>query len=156
MSALSDKIEAWLKERLDEEEGSFQFTRNVLAEKMNCVPSQITYVLSTRFTNRQGYLIESKRGGGGSIRIRRIDWSGPAQFIMHTVNTMSDELTQAQCRILLRNLHDAGVLNSETLPIFRAALSNQVLAPLSPPDRDRMRARLFNNMLTSLITSEEE
>lgn len=156
MSALSDRIEQWLKERLDEEEGTFRFTRNLLAEQMNCVPSQITYVLSTRFTNSQGYLIESKRGGGGSIQIRRIDWQEPAQYIMHTVNTLEDSLSQSECRVLLTNLHDANILNEESYRLFRAALSNNALAPLEPLVRDRMRARLFANMLTSLLAGQEE
>lgn len=156
MSALSDRIEEWLKKRLDEEEGSFRFTRNVLAEQMNCVPSQITYVLSTRFTNSQGYLIESKRGGGGSIQIRRIDWQEPAQYIMHTVNTLEDSLSQSECRVLLTNLHEAEVLNDEAYRLFRAALSNNALAPLEPATRDQMRARLFANMLTSLLAGQGE
>ena len=126
MSAISDRIEDWLKARLDEENGSFEFTRNELALLMNCVPSQITYVLSTRFTNSQGYLIESHRGGGGSIVVHRINWEEPSQFIMHTVNSLP------------------------------AALSNRSLAPLSGEQRDELRSRLLANMLCALLTGSAE
>lgn len=156
MSAISDRIEDWLKARLDEENGSFEFTRNELALLMNCVPSQITYVLSTRFTNSQGYLIESHRGGGGSIVVHRINWEEPSQFIMHTVNSLPACLSQAQARVLLNNLADAGVIDSLNLSLMTAALSNRSLAPLSGEQRDEMRSRLLANMLCALLTGNPE
>lgn len=154
MSALSDRIEAFLKSQLDQTEGSFEFTRNELAARMNCVPSQITYVLSTRFTNSQGYLIESRRGGGGSVVIRRIAWEEPAQFIMHTVNTLSERVSQSQAGVILKNLYHADIINAQAYRLMAGALSNHALAPLAPEDRDLLRARLLGNMLCALLTED--
>ena len=156
MSAISDRIEAWLKARLDEKDGSFEFTRNELALLMNCVPSQITYVLSTRFTNSHGYLIGGHHSGGGSIVVHRISWEEPSQFIMHTVNSLPACLSQAQARVLLNNLADAGVIGSLNLSLMTAALSNRSLAPLSGEQRDELRSRLLANMLCALLTGSAE
>ena len=72
MARLVDVIEMMIKEMLDENNGAAVINRSDLAERVNCVPSQITYVISTRFTNGQGYIVESRRGGGGQIRISRV------------------------------------------------------------------------------------
>ena len=81
---LSNIIEEFIKEML-EESREIELQRNELANRFNCVPSQITYVISTRFSPERGYSVESRRGGGGYIRISRVR-SGPRELIMHTVN----------------------------------------------------------------------
>ena len=68
MAKISDMIEDLINQMIQDNSGSVEISRNELAEQLNCVPSQITYVISTRFTNGQGYVVESRRGGGGSIR----------------------------------------------------------------------------------------
>ena len=73
MARISDLIEVLIKQMIEENDGMVEITRAELADQVNCVPSQITYVLSTRFSCGQGYLVESRRGGGGMIRIRQVE-----------------------------------------------------------------------------------
>ena len=91
------------------------------------MPSQITYVISTRFTNGQGYVVESRRGGGGSIRIKRVAYSTPAMYLMHAVNALSPQLTQREAQVLLQNLLDYDILDQETANLILAAVSNKAL-----------------------------
>jgi len=77
MARISDLIEDIIKQIIEQNDGRVEITRSELADRVNCVPSQITYVLATRFTNNQGYLVESRRGGGGWIRIRRVSLEYP-------------------------------------------------------------------------------
>lgn len=91
MARLSDVIECMIKQMLEDNNGSAIISRSVLAEQVNCVPSQITYVLSTRFTNGQGYLVESRRGGGGQIRIARILHVSSTEYLMHSINSLGDD-----------------------------------------------------------------
>ena len=69
---LSDEITAYILHMLDQTAGEAELQRNELAEELGCVPSQINYVLTSRFTPEQGYIVESRRGGGGYIRVRRV------------------------------------------------------------------------------------
>ena len=107
MAKVSDLIEEIIKEMMDENDGFAEITRGALAEMVNCVPSQVTYVLSTRFTNGQGYRVESRRGGGGSIRIYKIDLQNDLTgYIMHVVNSMGVALSQQQADVFIRNFVD--------------------------------------------------
>ena len=82
MARLSDLIEETIKQMIATNNGMVEITRSKLAEMVNCVPSQITYVLSTRFTNGQGYVVESRRGGGGWIRIQRVVLGTGSEYLM--------------------------------------------------------------------------
>ena len=67
----SDIISAFIKQLLEQSDGIVELQRNELAQHFNVVPSQISYVITSRFTPEHGYITESRRGGGGCIRIRR-------------------------------------------------------------------------------------
>lgn len=74
MSNLANNIESYLKRLLDMSPSAvIVLQRKELADRFKCVPSQINYVVSTRFTPERGYLVESKRGGGGYLRLKRLD-----------------------------------------------------------------------------------
>ncbi len=150
MARLSDVIEQLLKEMMSESDGSIEINRNELAQRINCVPSQITYVLSTRFTNGQGYLVESRRGGGGSIRIRhlvQVDDGGA--YLMHAINAleMQDELSQHDAEITINNCVDYMAFGHEIAEVMKAGLSDRALAVLPPEMRDAVRLGIFKNML---------
>ncbi|MGI6334583.1 MAG: CtsR family transcriptional regulator [Saccharofermentanales bacterium] len=151
MSRISDYIEALLKEMMDENNGLVEISRNSLADRINCVPSQITYVLSTRFTNDQGYLVESRRGGGGWIRIRRVKMTKPTQYLMHAMNTIGDRLSQHQIEVLTRNFLDYEIIEDVEARLLQAATSDRSLSEIATDQRDRTRVAIFKNMLTSLI-----
>ena len=128
-----------------------EITRNTLADSINCVPSQITYVLSTRFTNDQGFLVESRRGGGGWIRIRRVEMNTPTRYLMHALNTIGDSLSQHQAEVLIRNFLDYEVIGKLEARLLMAATSDQTLGDVAQELKDRVRMAIFKNMLTSLI-----
>lgn len=152
MARLADDIEALLKSMLEEQDGLLEFTRSELADTMNCVPSQITYVLRSRFTNQQGYVVESRRGGGGSIRIRRVSGATDASFLMHVVNALSSELSQQEATVILENLAADGHLDQRERTLMKAAVSAPALRAL-PRDTARiLRSELLANMLCALAT----
>ena len=88
---MSDTIEEFIKELLKDDD-ELEIQRNELAEQFNCVPSQINYVIATRFKPSQGYYVESRRGGGGHIKIKKINVT-KSNLIMHTINSMGDSIT---------------------------------------------------------------
>lgn len=151
MARISDLVEQIIKQMISDNNGTVEITRAELADQVNCVPSQITYVLSTRFTNNQGYLVESRRGGGGWIRIRRVSMATPTHYLMHALNTIGNNLSQHQADILIRNFIDYDIINDREASLLRAAVSDRVLNLIESGQRDQLRMVLFKNMLTSLI-----
>jgi transcriptional regulator of stress and heat shock response len=151
MARISDHIEALLKKMMDENSGSIEITRNTFADTVNCVPSQITYVLATRFTNDQGFLVESRRGGGGWVRIRRVEMTSPTQYLMHALNTIGISLSQHQAEVLVRNFVDYDIICDREARLLMAATSDHCLAEVGIEHKDRIRMIILKNMLTSLI-----
>lgn len=151
MARISDHIELLLKQMMDQNNGSIEISRNSLADRINCVPSQITYVLSTRFTNNQGFLVESRRGGGGWIRIRRVEMKTPTHYLMHALNNIGDSLSQHQAEVLIRNFLDYEIIRDREARLLQAATSDRSLLEINVEQKDRVRMYIFKNMLTSLI-----
>lgn len=151
MARISDLVEAILKQMIEQNGGRIEITRSELADRVNCVPSQITYVLATRFTNDQGFLVESRRGGGGWIRIHRVQLDGKAPYLMHALSAIGDSLTQHQAEILIRNFLDYDVVAEREGLLIRSAVSDHSLSEIEPDRKDRIRMIIFKNMLTSLI-----
>lgn len=147
---LSDIIEEWIKQTINEDENKYiDLQRNELANKFNCVPSQINYVISTRFNTQNGYYVESRRGGGGYIRIRKIDYS-KSKYIMHIVNSIGDSLTNQESIIFINNLYENGFLSENETKLLKVATNDKVLQ-LSFDIKDKVRANIFKNMLINLI-----
>jgi transcriptional regulator CtsR len=151
MARISDHIEALLKQMMDQNNGSIEITRNTFADRVNCVPSQITYVLATRFTNDQGFLVESRRGGGGWIRIRRVEMASPTQYLMHALNAIGDNLSQHQAEVLIRNFVDYDIIREREARLLMAATSDRCLSEVGIERKDHIRMIIFKNMLISLI-----
>lgn len=149
--ATSDLIARFIMDALDDADGSAELQRNTLADRFGCVPSQINYVISTRFSPERGYIVESRRGGGGYIRISRVHTS-PSQLVMHTVNAVGDELDYPTAAALLQNMVNAGALDAKSAGLILAACGNNALRPVPPPYRDPARASLFKYMLMSTIS----
>lgn len=154
MARLSDIIEEIIKQMIEENHGYAVISRSTLAERVNCVPSQITYVLSTRFTNGQGYIVESRRGGGGEIRIARVQRVSSTDYLMHTVNSLGNDLSQQEADIYLRNFLDYGIVKESQAQLMKAALSDQSLVSVDADKKAIVRMEIFKNMLVSLIVSE--
>lgn len=146
---LSDLIEEYIKELMDENDDFTEFGRNELAQYFNCVPSQINYVISTRFSPERGYYVESRRGGGGNIKIKRIDVTKD-QYVMHLINSIGDVITQQEADIIINNLLKLEITTSDVGKIMRVATNDKVLN-LPIEYKDATRSRILKNMLLNLV-----
>ena len=146
---MSDVIEDFIKELFDEDESDLiEIQRNELAQHFNCVPSQINYVISTRFKPSQGYYVESKRGGGGNIKIRKIN-NTKSDYIMHIINNVGKTITTNDIDILLSDFLTYNVITEQEAKLLKVATSDNVLK-LDKDIRDEVRARIFKNMLLNI------
>lgn len=154
---LSDSIEQFIKELLNQESTEVELKRNELAEYFGCAPSQINYVLATRFSPDHGYLTESRRGGGGYIRIVRVVQSG-SQRLMYLVNDrIGDSLTEEECMRLISQLKDQKLVTEDEAVLMASALNARALGvPVSAVMKDAIRARMMKNMLTAVAARNRE
>ena len=143
---ISDLIAEFITELLHESGGNTQLQRAQLASRFACAPSQINYVLATRFSPERGYVVVSRRGEGGYIHIRRVE-VGPERLIMHTVNAIGEEIDPQSVQAFLQNLLDAGALSHSTARIMAAALGDAALRPAPPQVKNKIRASIFKQML---------
>ncbi len=151
---LSDEITAYILHIMETaENGAAELQRNVLAEELGCVPSQITYVLTSRFTPENGYVVESRRGGGGYIRVRRVVPQENVTPLMHVVNSIGEALVPAAAEAILQSLVYQGFLNNRTAGVMAAALSDRCYREIPTEQRDRLRATLLKQMLTAYQVS---
>lgn len=143
--SLSNAIASMICDML-EEEGAAEFKRNSLAQNLGCAPSQINYVISSRFTPEKGFIVESRRGGGGSIRISRINYSGES-LLMHIVNSVGSRLDEKDCRNHLMNLLYAKLISEHEAKMIAAATADSVLKGVEAQERDTVRAAIFKQIL---------
>ncbi len=150
MASLSDFIENHLLDLLKKAGDVLEIHRSKLAEKFNCVPSQINYVLETRFTTERGFLVESRRGGGGFIRITklRLDPNDGLHQLIH--DTIGDRLHQEAALGYVKRLADHGLLTTREAAIISAAVNREVL-DLEVFTRDRIRASILKAMLLAML-----
>lgn len=146
---LSDLIEEYIKDLINDNDEYTEFGRNELAQYFNCVPSQINYVIATRFSPERGYYVESRRGGGGNIKIKRINVSKD-KYVMHIINSISNVITQQDADIIISNLVNYGVTNADVAKIMRVAVNDKVLS-LPIEYKDATRSRILKNMLLNLV-----
>ncbi len=146
---MSDLVAQYIMQMLDEQNGSAEIQRNELAGNLGCVPSQINYVITSRFTPEQGYIVESRRGGGGYIRISRVKMDrGTA--IMHIINSVGATLEKATAEVMLNNMLQRNMLQLQSAKLIAAALSDRTLSQVEQDKRDTVRADLFKNMLLTI------
>lgn len=145
---ISDIIEEFIKDMFDGDDSAI-IQRNDLAEHFNCVPSQINYVISTRFTPVQGYYVESQRGGGGFIKIKKVNLTH-SDYLMHIITSIGDEISAKEVDIFIKNFTDKGVIDENEAKLLRSATSDNALT-LSKNIRDVIRARIFKSMLINLV-----
>ncbi|NLT57711.1 MAG: CtsR family transcriptional regulator [Clostridiales bacterium] len=147
---ISDLIACFINDALAGEDGCAELQRSELAQRFNCVPSQINYVIATRFSPEHGYIVESRRGGGGYIRIRRIR-TDPRNLVIHTVNAIGEEIDCGTVRAFLSNLLGTEVIDQQSARLMEAALGDQALKLLPPELRDAVRADVFRQMLIQTV-----
>lgn len=147
---ISDAIAAYILGVMERTgNGTAELQRNTLAEELGCVPSQISYVLTSRFTPEKGYIVESRRGGGGYIRIQRVRYQSAAAPILHTLNAIGEELAAGSAQAILENLLYEKCLTAEQARIMAAALSDKAYRDIPAEQRDRLRAAVMKQMLAA-------
>lgn len=144
---ISDLIEQMLMEMISSSDGSVEIRRNILANQLNCVPSQINYVIKTRFTPERGYSIESRRGGGGSVTIRRVE-SQSDSFMVSLIQSVGNSLDRDSANAYLSRLLSYSLISSREAAIMAAALSDK---SIPGSQKNEARAVLFKNMLLGII-----
>lgn len=148
---MSDIITREIIRMLNEsEENTAEIQRNEFAGLIGCAPSQINYVLSSRFTPEHGYIIESRRGGGGYIRIKRVMLNS-SSALMHVINSIGDTIDAMTTRIVIENCLEAGLISGDTARLMAAAVSNSVMQSLPPVLKDTLRAAILKQMLLTQI-----
>ncbi len=146
---MSDLVAQYILNMLEAQDGSAEIQRNELAGSLGCVPSQINYVITSRFTPEQGYIVESRRGGGGYIRISRVKMD-KGTAVMHIVNSVGNTLDRATAEAMLNNMLQRELMQLQTAKVIAAALSDRTLQSIEQERRDKLRADLFKNMIITL------
>lgn len=149
---LTDHIARLIEEMLNESNGILELQRNEMASKLGCVPSQISYVISSRFTPERGYVIESRRGGGGYIRIVRKQM-GRDEYLMHFFCAIGDRIDEREALAYLQNLWGNDCITERELRISASALSAAALSSLPIELRPIVRADLFKQIILSLMSN---
>ncbi|AHN23775.1 CtsR family transcriptional regulator [Lysinibacillus sphaericus] len=150
MRNISDIIEGYLKQVLElGGEGHIEIKRSEIADKFQCVPSQINYVINTRFTAERGYLVESKRGGGGYIRILRVRANSQIDLIDDVLLQIEGGASQTVAEDLVYRLIDEQVISKREAKLMLAAVDRSTL-DLQLPLRDSIRAKILRAMLTTI------
>ncbi len=145
---MSDVIEEFIKDLFDDDNQLVEIQRNELAEHFNCVPSQINYVISTRFKPSQGYYVESKRGGGGHITIKKVN-NTKSDYFMHIIKNIGEEMTSNDVDILINDFLTYDLITKEEAKLLKVATSDNVLL-LAKDVKDKLRAKIFKNMLLNI------
>jgi len=154
MHSLADQIEQYIKKMLESSANNeIEIQRNQLAQLFQCVPSQITYVVTTRFTLEQGYLVESRRGGGGYLKIIRLPLTTEEEII-HLVNDSIDKLvSQRAGEGLIARLEEEGFLTRREAMLMLSVIRRESI-PVPLPERDYVRAQILRNMLLTILNDE--
>ena len=153
MAQLSDTIEKFIKD-LMEEETQVELRRNELAQHFGCAPSQINYVLATRFSVDHGYVIESRRGGGGFVRIVRMRERPEGNLLSVLLNRVGNEIDEESAVAIIEHLHDSKLVMLNEALLMRSAVAQNALAlPISA--KNVLRAAVLRNMLQQVFRNAE-
>lgn len=147
---MSDIVTKYIMQLLEQSGGNAEIQRNELAGELGCVPSQINYVITSRFTPEQGYIVESRRGGGGYIRITRIKMD-KSSTIMHTINSIGNHISSSVSVAMLNNLYQQDIMSKEARDLIGVAMSDRAYMGIPNDIRDTIRATLLKNMLLTLL-----
>lgn len=146
---ISDIIAEFIRSELEDSD-VLELQRSDLAERFHCVPSQINYVMATRFSPEHGYIVESRRGGGGYIRISRVRVDRPT-LLMHFINSIGSEIDLPSTLAIVENLEGADAISQDTANILRLVLGDTALRTVPRPVRDALRADLMRQVLIHCV-----
>ena len=147
---MSDLIAGFIQSALDDANGVLELQRSDLAQQFGCVPSQINYVMSTRFSPERGYIVESRRGGGGYIRITRVRVDRQT-LLMHVINSIGDTLDLASARAIIQNLTESEAIVRAAGKALLSAVSDSALRTVPKEHRGPLRANICKQVLIHLV-----
>ena len=145
---MSDIIEAYLKKVLGQDE-QVEIRRSEMADRFNCVPSQINYVINTRFTIQQGYLVESKRGGGGYIRIIKVKLLDEAEMLDMMIDIIGKKISQKNAYSIIERLFESEMLTKREANIMLSVMGKSLLNA-EGTNENELRAKLLVAFLNNL------
>jgi transcriptional regulator CtsR len=156
MSNISDVIEQYLKALFEvESQEQVEIQRNELAVYFGCVPSQINYVLTTRFTLERGFLIQSRRGGGGYVRIKKIPIGRRSDLIAYLTEIIGTNISNKAAEGIVRRLLEEGLISKRESAMIVATLGSNILN-MAMEARDELRAMILKSMIVTLLHFKEE
>ena len=154
MAQLSDTIEQFIKTLMDED-AEIELKRNELAQHFNCAPSQINYVLATRFSVNHGYIIESRRGGGGYIRLVRVTHSDEESMLNLLLERIGSSIDEAGAVAIIRQLFECKLVTKKEALLMRSAIVNSAIA-LPTGAKDIIRASVLAGMIRQVFRNNVE
>lgn len=150
MARISDVIAQFINDMIEDEKNKeVIIQRNELADKFNCAPSQINYVLTTRFTTEKGYVIESRRGGGGYIIIKRIEYNKESK--LEKINrSIGNSLTYSSAVLLLEHLYDINLISRREVEIIKISINDRTLS--YSENKNKVRADILKSIIMVILS----
>ena len=151
MARISDIIAQFINDMIeDKKDKEVIIQRNELADKFNCAPSQINYVLTTRFTSEKGYMIESRRGGGGYIIIKRIEYNNKEKQVEAINKAIGESLTYSAAILLLEHLYETNLITKRELEIVKISINDRTLS--NAEDKNKLRAEILKGIIMVILS----
>ncbi len=152
---ITDLIACFIRETLEKMDGVAELSRSEMAKQFHCAPSQINYVIATRFSPERGYFVESRRGGGGYIRVMQVS-NDCNTMVTHVLGSIGNSIDPLSTRAIVANLQATGVLTIEQARMIEAATSEAALRPSHSETKDMLRASIFKQMLLQIVCMPKE
>jgi transcriptional regulator CtsR len=150
MSSLSDKIEKYLRNLIKQYEGEVEIKRNRLADDFNCAPSQINYVLDTRFTVERGFIIESRRGGGGYVRIIKVKLNSKNEAMKNIIKQLEGPLQPKEAKGIIKRLYENNIIRQRDRILLEAAVSKDSIG-FEREEQNKIRTQVLKNTLKAIF-----
>lgn len=150
---ISEQIAKIIEELLSDGNGEAELQRNELADRIGCVPSQINYVITSRFTTDRGYIVESRRGGGGYIKIKKVEFDR-INYVMHFLNAVNDSIDYQTSLAFITNLYGENLISAREAELMRSVLTERSLHDVPIQFRNAVRASILKNAVLGLLDSE--
>lgn len=148
---LSEEIAKLIEQMLSENDGSLELKRNELAYRVGCVPSQINYVITSRFTPARGYQVESRRGGGGYVKITKLSFD-KRSLLAHFYDAIGESISASDTHAFLQALRENGAISAAEEALMRVSASERTLQNLDPAERAKLRARILKSQILALAS----
>lgn len=154
MASLSDQIEKYLRDLIKKYQGEVEIKRNQLADDFDCAPSQINYVLETRFPLEKGYVVESQRGGGGYIRIIRVKIDSQKKHLQKVISRFGGPISQRDSEAIIARLYENNLINKRERVLMESVMNKKIIG-VNLPHRDYIRGRLLRAMLEVILKIDD-